>query len=723
VSSLTRSGAGSEKSLWRAVMRLDAGKVRPGMGLRQTIGVLVPLVIGELARNPPAGMIAGLGALNVAAGDGTDAYLHRARRMATASVFCALAAVIGGLAGDSWVLPVILGAGAFAAGMMVAVGTSEGDIGTIVLVTLIVFLAKPLRSEQALRSGLLVLGGGLFQSALVLAFWPLLRYRPESRALSALYLELARAAAAESPATEAPPASRESTEAQQALAGLDPRGSVDAEQYLALLSQGERIRLSLMALARLRSRISRDPGTEKIIAVLDQFRGLASRALQHVGESLGRREAELAVAELAAQMSQLGRELRHAVTDFPAEVAATIADARLQMNALAGQLRTVLNLAQQTTVRGLAEFERHEAAQPWKLRFTGRFSILAANLRLDSPAFRHAVRLAACVGIGEFLARILGWERPYWVPMTVALVLKPDFATTFSRGLQRLLGTLAGLLVATALVHWFHPSAALETLFFTIFVFVTRAFGPANYGILASGVTGVVVFLFAVIGVPAPLVVLARGLNTLAGGAIAMLAYWLWPTWERTQAPDALAVMLDAYRAYFQAVRDAYLGSDGSSNTALDEARLGARMARSKLEASVARMRTEPGKLGDQVARFDRVLADSHRFIHAVMSLEAGLAASPAVPNRRPFRDFSNDVDKTLYFLAAELRGKQVGSFPDLREDHEALIEAGDPKVPRYALVNVETDRIVNSVNTLTLQIQRLTDAARIAPPGGIQGL
>ncbi|HTX35101.1 MAG TPA: FUSC family protein [Bryobacteraceae bacterium] len=712
-------------SLWRAVTRFEAGKVRPWMGLRHTIGIVLPVVAGAMAGNTAAGMIAGLGALNVAVGDGTDPYAFRARRMLIASLCCSLAVVVGGLSGGTWVLPPMLAAGAFAAGMMVSLGTAEADIGTITLVTLIVFLAKPLHSEQALTSGLLALGGGLFQTALVLAAWPLRRYGPESRALSALYRELARAAAADSPIAEAPPASRESTEAQQALAGLEARDSVDAERYLALLSQAERIRLSLLALARLRTRIAREPETEPVTAVLGRFAALASQALRYVGESLGRPEAYNPLAELAPQMAGFSRDLRRAHDAFAQPVAAMIADARSQMDALAGQLRTVLSLAHQTTGRGRAEFQRFESARPWKLQFAGTFSTLAANLRLESPAFRHALRLAVCVGIGEFVARQSGWGRPYWVPMTIALVLKPDFTTTFSRGLQRVLGTLLGLVAATALVHWFHPAPALEIVFLAFFAFVMRTFGPANYGILAGAVSALVVFLFAVIGVSPSEVVVARALDTLAGGAIALLAYRLWPTWERTQAPEALAAMLDAYRVYFRAVSDAYLRAEDSSGAALDQARLAARIARSRLEASVARLRAEPGSEDERVAQFDRVLADSHRFIHAAMSLEAGLATSHPVPSRGPFRKFSSDAEKTLYYLAAALRdsrghpgGPSVAApLPDLREDHQALVEAGDASVPRYALVNVETDRIVNSLNTLTSEILPLAES-----PAGAAG-
>ena len=264
-----------------------------------------------------------------------------------------------------------------------------------------------------------------------------------------------------------------------------------------------------------------------------------------------------------------------------------------------------------------------------------------------------------------------------------------------------------GLIAATALVHFLDPGLAGAIFLIAVFSFMLRAYGPANYGILAIAVTGLVVFLFAVGGVAPAEVIVPRGMNTLVGGLIALLAYRLWPTWERTQAPDALARMIDAYRSYFQSVRDGYLRQE----TVSDRTRVAGRIARSDLESSVARQRLEPGTGPERVALFDRILADSHRFIHAVMSLEAGLQTSRPVPPRDAFRKFSNDADLTLYYLAAALRGpaETTGDqFPDLREDYHALIESADSQVERHALVNTEADRIVNSLNTLREEILKL---------------
>jgi len=89
------------------------------------------------------------------------------------------------------------------------------------------------------------------------------------------------------------------------------------------------------------------------------------------------------------------------------------------------------------------------------------------------------------------------------------------------------------------------------------------------------------------------------------------------------------------------------------------------------------------------------------------MALEAGLPLTPDVPARSEFRVFAADVEKTLLLLEGIVSGGKVPEkkFPNLREDHTRLLAAGDPEKERYALVNIEADRMTNSLNTLREEI------------------
>jgi uncharacterized membrane protein YccC len=381
----------------------------------------------------------------------------------------------------------------------------------------------------------------------------------------------------------------------------------------------------------------------------------------------------------------------------------------LAVDVLAGQLRAVLDLAQHATPEGLVEFARREAAQPWKLQVRGWLGTLRANLHFQSPAFRHAVRLATCVAIGDAIGRGISWERSYWLPMTVTVVLKPDFSTTFSRGLLRLMGTFTGLILATVLYHVFPQSPLTQLILVGIFTFVLRSVGPANYGVFSLAVSGLIVFLIAATGISPGEVVTERALNTAAGGILALIAYALWPTWERKQVWETIAEMLDACRVYFQAVVERFERDDPSLESKLDETRSAWRRARSNAEASIDRVSAEPGITADRFNCLTSILAHCDALVHAMMALEAGVIGIRASSPPPEFRAFAHDVDFTLYFLAAALRGSSAASetLPKLREDHTRLLRARETFSPAYEFVLIETDRLTTALNTVREQITR----------------
>jgi uncharacterized membrane protein YccC len=619
---------------------------------------------------------------------------------------------------------------AFAAGMLVAVSQPAADLGVMSVVMLLVYSAVPLQPGRAALAGLLALAGGLVETALALAVWPLRRYVPERTALGNLYLALSRAATSPPEhAAQSPPATAQSIAAQNALATLDQDHSVDSERFRLLLIQAERMRLSVLALSRLRARIGREQQEGLEGAILDRYFAICSGILNAIGSSLiagvpvganpasNSSNSSNSNNDALEDLQTLAESLREQDSTRPrvpvlrdsTAVEAMVTDARFQMEALAGQIRSAIDLEISATPAGASAFDRREAAKPWALRLRGTLATLRANLTLESAACRHAVRLAVCVLIGDAVARGFELRRSYWLPMTIAIVLKPDFTATFSRGVLRLAGTFAGLLFATLLVHVLPPGIAPQIVSVGVLMFVVRCLGGANYGILATSVTALVVFLIALSGVPPKEVISARALNTVIGGAIALAAYWVWPTWERTQISETMARMLDGYRNYVREVLKSY---EAGNTEGLDRARGAGRLARTNLEASVERSNAEPGASQERVRSRNSLLASSHRLSHALLALEAGLSTSRSAPPREAFRKFANDVELTLYYLAAALRGSPLApdALPDLREDQRALVHAGDSNSQPYALMNVETDRITNSLNTLSEELLRWID-------------
>jgi uncharacterized membrane protein YccC len=701
-------------AFWRTVTQIDKSKINSKwMASRNALAVAVPLGIGIAIGKPLGAVAIATGALNVSYSDGRDPYRQRARRMLTWTFLGAAAVFVGSVTGKYHFGAILIAAiWAFLGGMCIAISTRAGDLGLNTLVTLIVFAARgamPLKG--ALISAGLVLSGGLLQTGFALLFWPLRRYSPERRAIGQLYFDLAKELDSQSDSFVYGSLKKPSPQLQDTLAALERYHSIEGERFRMLFDQADRIRLSVILLDRIRSELRNtekpesNPGTDGAECITQLIRA-SSKLLKTIGHLLISGEAAPGETPELQQVGQLV-EYVHALQDGSGALAAEAGSAA---DALAGQLRAVTDLANHSIPEGLKEFSEREAAQPRKLQIASWFATLRANLNFQSSSFRHALRLAVCVSIADALGRsVSGGQRSYWLPMTVAVVLKPDFTTTFSRGALRLLGTFAGLIVATVLYHAVPASPWRQVFLVGIFTFALRWMGPANYGIFSVAISGLIVFLVAAIGVPPGEVVLERAIYTAAGGVFALIAYAAWPSWERTQVSDVIADMLDACRAYFHAVVERFETDDVTLESNLDRMRRALRLARSNAEASVDRVSSEPKISAERLNCLNSILASSHALMHAMMGLEAGVIQTPVRTTPEVFKMFAKDVEFTLYFVAAALRDSSpaVQTLPKLRDDHRRLVQARNAFSPADQFLLIETDRITTSLNTLREQVMR----------------
>jgi uncharacterized membrane protein YccC len=710
---------GPSRAFWEILTKVDHSKVNSWIAFRNAMAVALPLGVGIAIHHPLGGVAVTTGALNVAYSDGTDPYRYRARRMLLWTLLGGFAVFIGSVTGNiSWLAVVVAAAWAFLAGLSVSISSKTGDLGLNTLVAVIVFAARgAMNLEGAAKAGALVIAGGLLQMLFALVFWPIRRDSPERRVLSGVYSELAK---------ELDPSTHDILDRQlrnpsqqvlDTMQALESDHSVESERFRLLFDQADRLRMSTFVVQRLRAELTNQNGDRPqafkgIAASIDQLLELSAKLILCIGECLSQGSCAAELPPLAAKLDELleaGMAATHRMPETP-----LASEAASAIDVLAGQLRVVVLIAGHTTEEGAEQFAKEESARPLRLRMGGRIETLRANLHPRSTYFRHAIRMAICVALGDGIGRLVWWQRTYWLPMTIAVVLKPDFATTFSRGVLRLAGTFTGLLLATLLYHLLPISSPPELAFSQLmlvglFTFALRSIGAANYGVFSVSISGLIVFLVAATGVPPNEVVLQRALNTAAGGVFALIAYGLWPTWERTQIAEGLALMLDAARDYFREVTVGLGNPVISERADLDRARNAWRRARSNAEASVDRLPTEPGTKPEQISTLNSILASSHALVHAMAGLEAAILQKQRQTTPAAFGTFANDVDFTLYFLVAALRGSRAatGTLPKLRDDHRRIVETRDRFSTDDAFLVMETDRLVVSLNTLREQVTR----------------
>ncbi|UPG74204.1 FUSC family protein [Roseomonas gilardii subsp. gilardii] len=160
---------------------------------------------------------------------------------------------------------------------------------------------------------------------------------------------------------------------------------------------------------------------------------------------------------------------------------------------------------------------------------------LLESLRLlvsrRNPDRAYALRLA-CAAMGAVLAsRLLDLPNGYWAPMTAVMVLKPRLDETYSRGLQRVAGTLLGAGGATLLAAMLRPGPWALALLVLSMAWASYALQRVNYAALSTAISAYVVFLLALVAMPEPEAASHRILATLAGSGLAFavdLLGWLW---------------------------------------------------------------------------------------------------------------------------------------------------------------------------------------------------
>jgi uncharacterized membrane protein YccC len=700
-----RTAAAALTALLRTAARVDRTQSDPVVALRNAIGVAAPLAVGAIAGNAAYGLPATIGALQTAFADRPGPYRLRLLRMSGAAVAVAVtsafAVLLSGTTIGSALFLSLIG---FAGGLLLSVGPSAAQVGVASTAAALLLGHQAEAPSAALHVALLVLAGGATQTLLAVSAWPLRRHLPERGALAGLYRQLADLARHPLGTNVGPPMGELLADVRATLYGVGHDHGPSVEAYRVLLDEAERIRRELLVLGGYADRLARegDPAAAEavrtaLIASADALDGIAT-ALDN-----GRAVPDEVLTPLRATVADAFEQMNSAGSTTLTRRAAI---ARLR--GLVGQLRATL----ESSRTGASEGRRSDETAMRGPRLRDPFAILRANLTFASPVLRHALRLGLLVGGSDLVTRLAHVDRGYWVPLTVVVVLRPDFASTFQRSAMRMAGTIAGLALATALVHWIPGGQWYSVALVAVFFFGMRLAGPGNIALSALALSALVVILLGLAGVPAHTTVIARSLATVAGGSLALVAMLIWPVWERELVADRLGDLLRAYRGYTLDIAD--LTFDLAR---LQAARAKCRLARTNAQASVDRARAEPVPARAQVDLGEAVLVHTHRYIHALLAID-GLR--PALRTNEPPPEFESLLHRAASVLVRCERtvraGESLHGVTDLRDAQVAFVDAlsngtGLNDETAGALIDA-TDRLANSLDTLVSELRRQLETA-----------
>lgn len=199
-----------------------------------------------------------------------------------------------------------------------------------------------------------------------------------------------------------------------------------------------------------------------------------------------------------------------------------------------------------------AQLQRFVSAEGFPLR------ALRAQWQLDSLVLRHAIRMSLALSAAYFIALVLPWgSHPYWLVLSVAVVLRGTLGDTLARRNARVLGTLLGCLVVVAL----SGLQSLDVLrgIFIVALGAAHAYAMQRYWLTATAASVMALLQSNLVNPGSSGFAIAeRVADTLLGALLAWSFSYVLPSWERRGARKVIANIftnLQSYAAYSLRVR------------------------------------------------------------------------------------------------------------------------------------------------------------------------
>ncbi|MFZ0216696.1 MAG: FUSC family protein, partial [Candidatus Dormiibacterota bacterium] len=478
---------------------------------RVLVAIAAPLGVGELTGQLSLSSIVAMGALAAALTDNGGPLEHRLRRTATAVVFGAIGMLAGRLlGGQAWLAVGAVAVLSLASAMMSVVGA----IGSVAGLQLLVYFA---------------IGGGslvvvppptLLTGYLIGAVWGILctvvrsllegRRRPEREAVAGVYQKIAELLAA--------------------------TGTPWMQQARRALTDAMNQAFDLLLDYRARS-AGRDWAALRLATLLNAGTPLV--------------EATVAIAY---DGNRPPPNLHGAAVAVAGAIRANGPAPEIELGpAPSNPLFAAWRRAGENVLASWDRYATPSAPPP----FGGRLRSALDQVVTGRATWLYALRLVLCMSLAETLHSVVPLARSYWVLLTVAIVLKPDFGSVFVRGLQRALGTVIGVVIGFGMLLLL-PDKLLIVLGIAVIAALLPYAILRNYGMFSTFLTPLVVLLIDLTspsGQPSGVAAgEARLVDTLAGCAIVLVfGFLLWPeTWRPRLGPriaDAAASVGDYLEA------------------------------------------------------------------------------------------------------------------------------------------------------------------------------
>ncbi len=318
---------------------------------------------------------------------------------------------------------------------------------------------------------------------------------------------------------------------------------------------------------------------------------------------------------------------------------------------------------QSSTMRDI----KHRLWSPETGGLKGAWRRLQKQASLQSPVFRHAVRMAISVCLcssfvywmPEIRTDWLPFKLPqedlhfgYWIVLTAVYVCQPNYSATQMRLIQRILGTVAGVLVGSILLSAFDLTLEVKLVLIVamlslFFLFRTNKHSFSTFFITIQAILG-----FSVAGHDMSHFIVPRVLDTIIGATIAGAAvYFLWPDWKYVALDKTSAAAIRSNGGFLKAVLNELQEYTQTDSLEYRQARRSSQDSAASLSSVLSDMSGDPEKFGSRLKDGFLLLKINYSLISYISALGA-------------FRDkIQRDDDETQFLFPFFIAGQKIADL------------------------------------------------------------
>lgn len=278
-----------------------------------------------------------------------------------------------------------------------------------------------------------------------------------------------------------------------------------------------------------------------------------------------------------------------------------------------------------------------------------------------------ALTLCTAIAYGLFLWLPVVWpsmSHGYWIPATVALVMKPDLGSIFTRATLRTIGTMLGAVIGVAISAVVTEPQAVALAVAVVGAALPWAVGR-SYMWQGIAITPLLMMLLSLTpDTTADGIGLDRAVSNAIGGVVAIVfGYAIWPSIRNLSITAPFTATMSEAADYLRSV--VHGGDVAARRTALYRSLSGMRTV---LQRTLA----EPPPAGTQAWAWIPVVASAERIADRITGLTTMLGTRPQ----------PSDIDALAERLDTLADGPPTGSSPTTARSPLAPKHGGDSSNP-----------------------------------------